>query len=82
MLRNNVQNQYGDWNFNDGLKLCGKSGTAETDDGETAHAWFVGFCENEDCPYAFAVIVEHGGSGSQVALPVAATVINAIDDIQ
>lgn len=80
MLRNNVENQYGDWHFNDGLKVCGKSGTAEVQNGKVAHAWFVGFCENEDCPYAFAAIVENGGWGSTVALPVAAAVINALDN--
>lgn len=78
LLRNNFEAQYGDWHFNEGLNPCGKSGTAETDPNKTPHAWFAGFLDNEEYPYAFAVIVEEGGSGSEVALPVAAQVVNAL----
>ena len=78
LLRNNFKAQYGDWHFNEGLNPCGKSGTAETDPNKTPHAWFAGFLDNEEYPYAFAVIVEEGGSGSEVALPVAAQVVNAL----
>lgn len=81
LLRNNVKVQYGDWNFNEGLNACGKSGTAETEPDKTPHAWFTGFLDNAEHPYAFAVIVEEGGSGSQVALPVAARVINTLANI-
>ena len=52
--------------------------TAETEPDKTPHAWFAGFLDNEEYPYAFAVIVEEGGSGSEVALPVAAEVVNAL----
>ena len=78
LLRNNFKEQYGDWYFSEGLNPCGKSGTAETEPNKTPHAWFTGFLDNAEHPYAFAVIVEEGGSGSQVALPVAAEVINAL----
>lgn len=78
LLRNNFKEQYGDWHFSEGLNPCGKSGTAETEPNKTPHAWFTGFLDNAEHPYAFAVIVEEGGSGSQVALPVAAEVINAL----
>ena len=69
----NVANTYGSWNF-PGLPICAKSGTAEVGDG-TSHAWFVGFLEDEAHPYAFAVIVEHGGGGLSVAGSVANTVL-------
>ncbi|MGE4353254.1 MAG: penicillin-binding transpeptidase domain-containing protein [Oscillospiraceae bacterium] len=69
----NVVNTYGTWNF-PGLSLCAKSGTAEVGDG-TSHAWFVGFLEDEEHPYAFAVVVEHGGGGLSVAGSVANTVL-------
>lgn len=80
LLRNNFEVQYGDWYFKDGMNPCGKSGTAETDPDKTPHAWFTGFLDNEQYPYAFAVIVEEGGSGSEVALPVAAQVVGALVD--
>ena len=42
------------------------------------NAWFVGFLRNEDAPYAFAVVVEEGGSGAGAAGNVAAQVLNAL----
>ena len=72
-LRNNVATMYGDWQFG-GLNVCAKSGTAEHE-GETADAMFAGFCVEENCPLAFVVFVENGGSGSAVAAPIAAKVL-------
>ena len=72
-LRNNVATMYGDWQFG-GLNVCAKSGTAEHE-GETADAMFAGFCVDENCPLAFVGFVENGGSGSAVAAPVAAKVL-------
>ena len=72
-LRNNVATMYGDWQFG-GLNVCAKSGTAEHE-GETADAMFAGICVDENCPLAFVVFVENGGSGSAVAAPIAAKVL-------
>lgn len=72
-LRNNVATMYGDWQFG-GLNVCAKSGTAEHE-GKTADAMFAGFCVDENCPLAFVVFVENGGSGSAVAAPIAAKVL-------
>lgn len=72
-LRNNVATMYGDGQFG-GLNVCAKSGTAEHE-GETADAIFAGFCVDENCPLAFVVFVENGGSGSAVAAPIAAKVL-------
>ena len=77
MMRKNVENNYGDGNFK-GLKMCGKTGTAEVAEGVKPHSWFVGFSENENCPVAILVVVENGGWGSSAALPVASTVMNEI----
>ena len=60
------------------MNVCAKSGTAEVEDNDVPHAWFVGYCSDEDNPYAFAVIVENGGSGSRVACPVAAKVLKSL----
>jgi peptidoglycan glycosyltransferase len=75
MMDYNVKNEYGSWNFPN-LPICAKTGTAEVGDG-TSHAWFVGFLEDEDHPYAFVVIVEHGGGGLKNAGSVANTVLQA-----
>jgi cell division protein FtsI/penicillin-binding protein 2 len=39
------------------------------------HAWFIGFIglPGEDPRYAVAIVLEAGGGGGQVALPIAAT---------
>jgi peptidoglycan glycosyltransferase len=54
-----------------GLTIGGKTGTAETGSGDP-HAWFIGFAglPGEAPRYAVAVIIETGGGGGQVALPI------------
>ncbi len=75
LMRNNVQSVYGDWQFG-GLSVCAKSGTAERE-GAPANAMFAGFVLDSNCPVAFVVFVENGGSGSAVAAPMAAKVLQA-----
>ncbi len=76
MMSYNVSANYGPDNY-PGLDLCAKSGTAEVGGGAEPHAWFVGFLRNEDAPLAFVVLIENGGSGSQVAGPAANQVLQA-----
>ncbi len=76
MLRSNVKNYYGDWRF-PSLKMCGKTGTAQIDDGEP-HSWFVGFSMNDDTPYAVVTVVENGGSGLSAAAVVANKVMQKV----
>lgn len=73
MMSFNVSYHYGPENF-PGLKLCAKTGTAELGDG-TSHAWFTGFLNDEEHPYAFVVLIERGGSGLTVAGDVANKVL-------
>ena len=78
LLRNNVKTQYGDYNY-EGLHLCAKSGTAQIDNIDSHNtAWFVGFMDDEEHPYAFVVLVEYGNSGSQTAGPIANKVLQAL----
>ena len=79
MMRNNVTEEYGEKNFK-GLELCAKSGTAEVGGDQAPHAWFAGFMDRADCPLAFIVIVENGGSGSKTAGAVAARVLKAAEE--
>ena len=50
-----------------GLRCCTKTGTAELgtdgDGNRRTNAWFVGFSQEEEYPYAFAVIRVDGGYG-------------------
>ena len=56
-----------------GTAMYGKTGTAEyTEDGEVKNnSWFVGFIDDEEHPYAVAVIGEGAGYGSRYAAPLA-----------
>ena len=54
-----------------GLSVCCKTGTAEIDTQENDNAWFVGFIENENLPFAVCVVVQDSGTGGSVAAPVA-----------
>ena len=71
--------------------MAGKSGTAQVvgiaqdeeykeedlDERLRKHAWFVGFAPLNEPTIAIAVIVENGGSGSEIAAPVAKAVIDS-----
>ena len=56
-----------------GQQVGGKTGTAETDDPNRTHAWFIGYRG----PLAFAILVEGGGVGGRVAAPAAARFLAA-----
>ena len=75
LMRGATEITYGK-SFFGSLNVCGKTGTAEVD-GRTPHAEFVGFCTDEDYPFAFVVVVEEGGSGNSIAKSAANTVLQA-----
>lgn len=54
-----------------GVRVCGKTGSAEVDTQENTNAWFLGYLDEEDAPYALAIVVEEGGGGGSVAAPMA-----------
>ncbi len=72
----------------DGVRVAGKTGTAQvvsrkgrSEESSSAwyldrsHGWFAGFAPAEDPQVAFAVLVEHGGSGGASAAPIATSVM-------
>ena len=68
----------------DGVRVAGKTGTAEWAEGEPPHAWFTGFAPADDPQIAVAVLIEEGGgvgdaaSGGRLAAPVAKRVMEAV----
>jgi len=61
------------------ISFAGKTGTAQLDEG-MPHSWFTGFAPYDGDPgrrLAFAVLVEHGGYGAQVAAPIAREAMEA-----
>jgi penicillin-binding protein A len=67
-----------------GVRVAGKTGTAQHATGEAPHAWFIGFAPADDPQIAVAVVVEDGGSagseatGGRVAAPIARAMMRAV----
>ncbi len=78
MMKNDVTENYGEENFPD-MDMYAKSGTAEAG-GDYPDAWFTGFTDDKDAPYAFVVWVKGGGYGSEAAAPIASTVIQQLKE--
>jgi penicillin-binding protein 2 len=77
------------------LDVAGKTGTAQTgyvakkdEDPKLAwflsqnHAWFASFAPARSPEIAIAVLVEHGGTGSQTAAPIAMTIVREYERLQ
>ncbi|HEX5850568.1 MAG TPA: penicillin-binding protein 2 [Rubrobacter sp.] len=60
----------------EGVKVAGKTGTAESGNGE-AHSWWITFAPADDPKIAMCVMVENGGRADEGALPVAARLMQA-----
>ncbi|MEA2573185.1 MAG: penicillin-binding protein [Chloroflexia bacterium] len=59
-----------------GAIVGGKTGTAETGH-DTSHSWFIGFAGKDPAKpqYAICTMIEEGGEGTRVALPLAKVVL-------
>ncbi|MBV8087358.1 MAG: penicillin-binding protein 2 [Chloroflexi bacterium] len=60
-----------------GTQVAGKTGTAETGNGQPTDAWFVAFAPANQPKYVVAVIREHMGEGYDQAAPMAKTMLQA-----
>lgn len=61
-----------------GVPIAGKTGTAETSPGQPDHAWFTGYAPAGNPRYVFVVVLEHGGSGSRAAGPIARELVRSL----
>jgi cell division protein FtsI/penicillin-binding protein 2 len=59
------------------LEVFGKTGTAQATGG-LEHAWFVGVFDG----VGFAIVIEDGGSGGQVAGPIAGRFVRELSDLR
>jgi cell division protein FtsI/penicillin-binding protein 2 len=58
--------------FGDGVEnVGGKTGTAQASRTRDNHAWFVSVAPLDNPQYVVAILIDEGGSGGQVAAPVA-----------
>ncbi|MDO8307600.1 MAG: penicillin-binding protein 2 [Actinomycetota bacterium] len=82
MMVNAVENGTGGNAQIPGVRVAGKTGTAQTGNDNPAVAWFVAFAPAQDPQVAVAVMVEDAGapevSGNQLAAPIARAVIQAV----
>ncbi|MDH5293919.1 MAG: penicillin-binding transpeptidase domain-containing protein [Acidimicrobiia bacterium] len=62
--------------FGDSLwRVGGKTGTGQSVKSKDNHAWFAGVAPIDNPRYAVAVLVDEGGSGGQVAAPIARQIL-------
>jgi penicillin-binding protein A len=61
-----------------GLRVAGKTGTAETGVPGRYNAWFISFAPAVNPKVAVAVVVENGGFGGRSAAPIAKALMQAI----
>jgi penicillin-binding protein 2 len=54
-----------------GIRVAGKTGTAQAPHGNKDHAWFIGFAPREKPTIAICVLVENAGFGGAIAAPIA-----------
>ena len=82
MMVNVVENGTGSNAQITGVRVAGKTGTAETDNERPAVAWFVAFAPAQSPRVAVAVVIEESGateiSGNGLAAPIAREVMKAV----
>ncbi len=57
------------------IEVAGKTGTAQFEQKDKTHAWFVGFAPYNEPTIALAVMVEGGGDSYAVAVPIAKDIL-------
>ncbi|TDW30230.1 peptidoglycan D,D-transpeptidase FtsI family protein [Cryobacterium psychrophilum] len=84
MMVNNVQDGAASNARIDGVKVAGKTGTAENGSTEPYTLWFTGFAPANDAKHAITVLIEDGGGmgqtgfGNLLAAPIAQKVLGAV----
>lgn len=82
MMVNVVENGTGSNAQIPGVRVAGKTGTAQTGNDNPAVAWFVALAPAQSPEVAVAVVIEDAGapevSGNQLAAPIARSVIEAV----
>lgn len=64
-------------------QVAGKTGSAQfSSQAGRYHAWFTGFAPAEDPEIAVTVLIEDGGSGGEVAAPIAGNIFNYYFSLQ
>ncbi|MBD3359910.1 MAG: penicillin-binding protein 2 [Candidatus Buchananbacteria bacterium] len=75
-MRQTVTNGSAQYLNNLNFSVSGKTGTAQWRKDKNNHAWFTGFAPYDNPEVVITVLVEEGGEGSQVSVPIAYEVLN------
>jgi len=59
-----------------GIKVYGKTGSAENHMGKITHAWFSGYAKCDKFEIGFTVFIENGGHGGSISAPIASKLIS------
>ena len=62
----------------DKYQAAAKTGSAQTNTGKQANAWFVSFAPAEDTKLVISIVLEEAGAGGENAGPIAKKVFDAI----
>ena len=62
----------------EGIEIAGKTGTAECGPGQADHAWFAGYAPAAAPCVAFVIVLEHAGTASAIAVPVARRLVESL----
>ena len=79
MMLNDVERGIGVKARVPGIKIAGKTGTSGSRD-PNFHAWFICFAPVENPKIAMAIVAENGGTGKDIAAPIAKKVFDGIAD--
>lgn len=80
MMKMAAEYTFGESTVNNYSLRC-KTGTAEVEKGKP-HAWLSGFMDSSENPYAFAIIVENGGSAASSTRYVALTLLKGLTELE
>ncbi len=58
------------------VPVAGKTGTAQWSSTKPTHAWFTGFAPYDNPQIVLTILIEQGGEGSSVAVPIAKEVLD------
>jgi cell division protein FtsI/penicillin-binding protein 2 len=58
------------------VEVAGKTGTAQWSSKKENHAWFTGFAPYDEPEITITILVEEGGGGDVVAVPIAGEFID------
>lgn len=82
MMISSVQHGYASAAQIPGYVVGGKTGTAEVGGDQQPNAWFIGFAGKSQPQFVVAVVVENGGEGVRVALPIGKQMLQAALDMK